>query len=197
MNSARVQGHTRVIAESDEITHRFDQKWAFRGSEWARWLGLVAFLLGNHIKCRGTVSSSPRNHTFSTWLTGEEAAVDEEVVKKARRLLLVVAVVAAVVAERDTGRRHRLVAHLPTHRTQTAERDRIRGSTLTLLRKSVGLPVEREVQRSSNSRFELLTGYLASAFSSRVQKATLPWLLPRTSFPRERQRRSDWLIVWG
>ena len=26
--------HTRAIADSDDISHRFDQKWAFRGSEW-------------------------------------------------------------------------------------------------------------------------------------------------------------------
>ena len=32
---------------------RFEQKWAFRGSEWDRWLGLVAFLFGNHIKFHG------------------------------------------------------------------------------------------------------------------------------------------------
>ena len=31
----------------------FRPKVRFRGSEWARWLRLVAFLLGNHIKCYG------------------------------------------------------------------------------------------------------------------------------------------------
>ena len=52
-----LQGHSRAIGNEIEkmsgVTHRFDQKWAFRGSEWARWLRLVAFLFGNGIKCHG------------------------------------------------------------------------------------------------------------------------------------------------
>jgi len=35
------------------VAHRFDQKWAFRGSACARWLRLAAFLFGNGIKCNG------------------------------------------------------------------------------------------------------------------------------------------------
>ena len=43
---------------------RFDQNWAFRGSEWARWLRLVACLFGNGIKS----NAAPPNWSAMTLL---------------------------------------------------------------------------------------------------------------------------------
>ena len=51
------QGHTRVFENEMEKMSAgrtpFRPKVRFRGSEWARWLRLVALLFGNGIKCHG------------------------------------------------------------------------------------------------------------------------------------------------
>ena len=54
---SEMQGHTRVIESEMEkmsgVAQAFRPKVRFRGSEWARWLRLVAFMFGIDLKSNG------------------------------------------------------------------------------------------------------------------------------------------------